>query len=284
MEKKLDLEGVRPSVAEPDPKEAAVMSRESVDSFLSFLESAGRAKQTIRTYQCCLERLYVFLPDDKTVSADTLRQWREAMRTEGRSVKSLNTHISAANSWLAFLGRKEIHLKLLPFENAPKEAPALTWPEYLRLIQTARGWGNKRAEMLVKLFCDTGIRLRETPNVTLEAVNAGEIVTGTPNRLKRLPLSSELRQELLDYATGTGIQSGPLFIRQNGEPLEHSEILPMIVKLFKKAGIPREKATTRTLRQFHRDWATRDRIHAEVAAQVKEIYESLLHRGMPFTT
>lgn len=138
--------------------------------------------------------------------------------------------------------------------------------------------------MLVKLFCDTGIRLRETPKVTLEAVNAVEIVTGTPHRLKRFPLSSELRQELLDYAAEVGIQSGPLFVRQSGEPLEHSEILPMIVKLFKKAGISREKATTRTLRQFHRDWATRDRIHAEVAEQVKEIYESLLHRGMPFTT
>ena len=87
-----------------------------------------------------------------------------------------------------------------------------------------------------------------------------------------------------DYTDSIGIRSGPLFIGQNGEPLDRSEILPIIVKLFKKAEVPREKATTKTLRLFHRDWVTRDRIHAEVAEQVKEIYESLLSRGRPFTT
>lgn len=177
-----------------------------------------------------------------------------------------------------------------PFLNAmggnpqKTETLALTWPEYLRLLQTAQTLGNKRAEMLVKLFCETGIRLREASNVTLEAVNAGEIVTISRNRPKPIPLSPELRGELRDYADSIGVRSGPLFVRQSGEPLDHSEILQMIVKLFKKAGVPREKATTKNLRLFHRDWATRDRIHAEVAEQVREIYESLLSRGRPFTT
>ena len=285
MEKNFDLERTRPSVTEPERKASPVISMESVDSFLSFLESNGRTKQTIATYRRCLERLYVFLPDDKEIGADTLLRWREAMRTEGKTIGSLNIHISAANSYLDFLGRKEFHLKLLPREKPPEtETPALTWPEYLRLLQTARTLGNKRVEMLVKLFCETGIRLREAPNVTLEAVNAGEIVTVSRNRPKRVPLSPELRKELRDYADSIGIRSGPLFVRQSGEPLDHSEILPMIVKLFKKAEVPREKATTKTLRLFHRDWVTRDRIHAEVAEQVKEIYESLLSRGRPFTT
>ena len=285
MAKNLDLEEKRPSVAEPERKDAPVMSRESVDSFLSFLESNGRTKQTLLTYRRCLGHLYDFLPDDKGIGADILRQWLEAMRTEGRTVGSLNIHISATNSYLTFLGRKEFQLKPLPRENPPEtETPALTWPEYLRLLQTARTLGNKRAEMLIKVFCDTGIRLREIPNVTLEAVNAGEIVTVSRNRPKRVPLSPELRKELRDYADSVGVRNGPLFVRQSGEPLDHSEILPIIVKLFKKAGVPREKATTRTLRRFHRDWATRDRIHAEVAEQVKEIYESLLSRGRPFTT
>ena len=284
MEKNPDLEGIRPSVLEPERRDAPVLSMESVDSFLSFLESAGRTKQTIYTYRRCLEHLYAFLPDDKEIEADTLLRWREAMRAEGRTIGSMNIHISAANSWLDFLGRQEFHLKLIPRGNPQKpETPALTWPEYLRLLQTAQTLGNKRTEMLVKLFCETGIRLREASNVTLEAVNAGEIVTISRNRPKPVPLSPELRKELRDYADSIGVRSGPLFVRQSGEPLDHSEILQMIVKLFKKAGVPREKATTRTLRLFHRDWVTRDKIHAEVAEQVKEIYESLLSRGRPFT-
>ena len=284
MEKNLDLEETRPSVAEPQRKETIVISRESVDSFLFFLENSGRTKQTVDTYRRCLSHLFSFLPDDKKIDADTLCQWREAMRTEGRAVRSLNLHISAANSYLDFLGRKEFQLRPLLCETPPEEAPALTWSEYLQLLQTARTLGNKRAEMLIKVFCETGIRLREVPNVTLEAVNAGELVTESRNHPKRVPLSSELRKELQDYAVSVGVRSGSLFVRQSGKPLDHSEILPIIVKLFKKAEVPREKATTRTLRRFHRDWATRDRIHAEVAEQVKEIYESLLSRGRPFST
>ena len=102
MEKNPDLEGIRPSVLEPERRDAPVLSMESVDSFLSFLESAGRTKQTIYTYRRCLEHLYAFLPDDKEIGADTLRQWREAMRAEGRTIGSLNIHISAVNSWLDF--------------------------------------------------------------------------------------------------------------------------------------------------------------------------------------
>ena len=78
-------------------------------------------------YRRCPEHLYAFLPDDKEIGADTLRQWREAMRAEERTTGALNIHISAANSWLDFLGRKEFHLKLLLRGNPQKtEMPALT--------------------------------------------------------------------------------------------------------------------------------------------------------------
>ena len=65
------MEGIRPSVLEPERRDAPVLSMESVDSFLSFLESAGRTKQTIYTYRRCLEHLYAFLPDGKEIGEDT---------------------------------------------------------------------------------------------------------------------------------------------------------------------------------------------------------------------
>ena len=87
---------------EPERRDAPVLSMKSVDSFLPFLERNGRTTQTLDTYRRCLEHLYAFLPDDKEIEADTLRQWREAMRAEGRTIGSMNIHISAANSWLDF--------------------------------------------------------------------------------------------------------------------------------------------------------------------------------------
>jgi integrase len=154
----------------------------------------------------------------------------------------------------------------MPCEKPP-ETPALTWTEYLRLLETARTLEDKRSYLFVKLFCNTEIRIRELPNVTVETVNAGEMTTGSKKSPTRLLFPSALRAELLDYASGAGIRGGSLFVRRNGNPLNHSEILLMIVKLFKKAGVPRNKATSKALRQFYR--TTRERIHSEIAAQVE---------------
>ena len=266
METGRNLERARLPVSAEKDAVFPVMSRESMDSFLSYLESQGKTKATVETYRRCLERFFAFLPDDKGIGADTLRQWRDAILAEGAAVGTANLHIAAANSYLEFIGRRELHLKPMPHEK-PLETPTLTWTEYLRLLETARTLEDRRPYLFVKLFCNTGLRIRELPNVTVEAVNAGEMTTGFKKSLKRLLFPSALRAELLEYASGTGIRSGPLFVRQNGNPLNHSEILPMIVKLFKKAGVPRNKATSKVLRQFYR--TTRERIHSEIAAQVE---------------
>ena len=100
MEPKLDLERSQTS------EKTLVMSEESVDSFFSRLETQGKTKLTIETYHRCLERLLAFLPDEKAIGGDTLRQWREAMLTEGVAVGTVNLHVAAANSWLEFAGRR----------------------------------------------------------------------------------------------------------------------------------------------------------------------------------
>ena len=263
-------------VVETEQRNLPVISGENIEAFLSFIESQGRTKQTIDTYRRCLERLYAFLPDDKVIGADTLRQWREMLREDGLALRTLNLHISTVNSYLEFLGHREFQLRPLAVSYEKPETPALSWPEYLRLLQTARTKESKKPYLLIKLFCNTGIRICELPNVTVEAVKTGEIVIGYKKRPKRVPLPSLLRMELLDYADSVGIQSGSLFVRQSGEPLINSEILPIIIRLFKQADVPREKATTKTLRQFYR--TTREEIHAEIAAQVEGAYESVLNK------
>ena len=267
MEGKDDLEKASRAISEEKRAVFPVMSRESMDSFLSYLESQGKTKATVNTYRRCLERFFAFLPDDKAIGADTLRQWRDAILAGGAAIGTANLHIAAANSYLEFIGRRELHLKPMPHEK-PLETPALTWTEYLRLLETARTLEDKRPYLFVKLFCNTGLRIRELSNVTVGAVKVGEMTTGSERSPTRLLFPSALRTELLDYASGAGIRDGSLFVRRNGNPLNHSEILPMIVKLFKKAGVPRNKATSKVLRQFYR--TTRERIHSEIAAQVEE--------------
>ena len=155
METGRNLEGAHLPVSGKKDAVFPVMSRESMDSFLSYLENQGKTKATVETYRRCLERFFVFLPDDKEIGADTLRQWRDAILAEGAAVGTANLHIAAANSYLEFIGRRELHLKPMPHEK-PLETPALTWTEYLRLLETARTLEDRRPYLFVKLFCNTG--------------------------------------------------------------------------------------------------------------------------------
>jgi len=72
MEQKFYSEGARLPVEGDGGEKCPVISRERLESFLSFLQSKGRAKETIRVYRRCLERLLTFLPDNKGQEAAPL--------------------------------------------------------------------------------------------------------------------------------------------------------------------------------------------------------------------
>ena len=263
-------------------EDIVVLTDEKKEEFFQYLIDKGRSETTVGTYRRYLEHLSAFLPEDKVINKEILCQWRDKMLADGMAVPTVNGHIFSVNSYLDFLEHREFQLKSVPYEKPQIETPELTWPEYLQLIQTAKALEDERACMLIKLFCNTGIRVRETPKVTVEAVDAGEIIVKNGDKFERVLLPSGLRTELKNYAFNAGIARGSLFIRRNGNPLTHSEIIPLIVKLFRKAGVPRNKANTKTLRQFYRK--TREKIHAEIAAQMEGVYENMMGNGHPFLT
>lgn len=83
---------------------------EEVCRYLDSLAARGRRRETIQVYRPKLEAFYHFLPEDKRVAADTLELWRAALLREGYSPGTANTHVSAANGLLAYLGRRDLQL------------------------------------------------------------------------------------------------------------------------------------------------------------------------------
>lgn len=223
MEQKFYSEGARLSVEGDGGEKCPVISRERLESFLSFLQSKGRAKETIRVYRRCLERLLTFLPDNKEICPDALLQWMEAMRTEGVSSRTINREISIVNSYLEFLGHRELQLKRTPCPvEKTTEIPTLTWSEYLRLLQTAQMLDDKRPGMLIRLFCDTGIRLCEISDVTLEAVNAGEIILDAyTKQILAYALSESLEVDFVLETVATLIKEHGVSLQQ--ETILHSD-------------------------------------------------------------
>ena len=188
---------------------AARMSWESIESFIEHMEKRGCAPDTLKTYRRGLLKLYRFLPADKLIYRGTLEQWRDEMLGD-YTARTANVNISAANSYLEYLGAREFQLtKPLP---SPEDSgqPEITRAEYLRMLERAREDGNERAYLLTKVFACVGITVQELPCVTAEAVAAGRVdAPSFDGRPVKLP--DALRRELRGFMERGGIRAGPVF-------------------------------------------------------------------------
>ena len=181
---------------------------EEVCRYLDSLAARGRRRETIQVYRPKLEAFYHFLPEDKRVAADTLELWRAALLREGYSPGTANTHVSAANGLLAYLGRRDLQL-IGQLDTEEEIQPELSRTEYLRLLATARNLGRERTYLMVKVFALTGIRVSELNRVTVRAVEEGRVLTACDGRAQYVLIPACLRKELTVYLRRVATHAAP---------------------------------------------------------------------------
>ena len=152
----------------------AELSMETIRAYLADLSGRGRRKGTVQMYSAKLRALYDYLPPDKQISRGTLAAWRAFLLEAGYSPSTVNTHLSAANGLMEYMGRRDLQL-VGQLEADKGLQPELSRVEYLRLLQAARILEKERTYLLVKIFALAGIRVGELPQVTVERVRAGRL-------------------------------------------------------------------------------------------------------------
>ena len=195
------------------------------------------------------------------------------MLAEGYAPRTVNARISAVNSLLAYLGRRDLQW-IAPVAAAEPARPELTREEYLRLLHTARTLGKERAYLLVKLLGSTGIPVQELPKVTVEAAAAGRMIVHMGGREQAAILPTSLTQELLRYAKRMGVSAGPVFTTRNGQPLRRGNVSDSIKRLCRDAQIPAEKGTPLRLKELYQ--RTVEEIQDNMMQLAEETYRRLL--------
>lgn len=249
---------------------ARVICPDDIESFLENLEGKGREKGTIEKYRRDLFSLYAFLPPDKCLEPDVLERWQEAQLEEGYVPRTVNSRISAANSFFAYIGRRDLQVSSVKLSSLDVQ-PELTRTEYLRLLQTARILGRERSYLLVKVFGCMGLQVQELPKLTVEAAEAGRIEDPT-GLAARIPAC--LQAELLDYARREYIQTGPIFVTRSGRPLNRSNVTESIRRLCRDARVDEAKGNPRCLRRLC--LSTRTEIQVHLALLAEQTYDRLL--------
>ena len=246
---------------------------EEVCRYLDSLAARGRRRETIQVYRPKLEAFYHFLPEDKRVAADTLELWRAALLREGYSPGTANTHVSAANGLLAYLGRRDLQL-IGQLDTEGEIQPELSRTEYLRLLATARNLGRERTYLMVKGFALTGIRVSELNRVTVRAVEEGRVLTACDGRAQYVLIPACLRKELTVYLRRVGITAGPVFVTRSGRPMRRTQVSGEIRTLCRDARVDGDKSNPRCLRRLYQ--VTQERIRDSVQILAEQAHERML--------
>lgn len=113
------------------------------------------------------------------------------------------------------------------------------------MLRAARAAGKLRVYVLIKLFAQTGINVHDLTNVTVEAVTAGAVSSGSGPGARTVRLPDKLRQELLEYCRESGIQTGYVFQTQAGGALSRTAVSDSIRVLCRQAGLDDTKSNPR---------------------------------------
>ena len=253
--------------------DAAELTPDILADYGARMRQQGRREDGVRNCEKVLRQFYDALPADKSVTKNSLSDWRERLLSENYAIRSVNSKVSMVNALLESMGCRDFQVtrQLLPEEF---EAPELTRREYVRMLQTARSLEDERGYVLTKLFATTGIAVLDIPSVTVEAVRSGQLPIRSGKKTEIIRFPASLQEDLLRYAAESGRSTGMIFTKKNGTPIERTQVSLYIQKLAQAAQVPAEKGNIRALRQLYK--TTILGIEANFDLLVRQAYERQL--------
>lgn len=226
------------------------ITSECICRYAVYLREQERAAHTVQKYVHDLGELAAYL-DGQTVTKAALIEWKEQL-TAAYAPATVNSMLTAANGFFAFMGWRDLSLRLLKIQKTIfcDESRELTRAEYIRLVEAAEREGNQRLSLVLQTICATGIRVSELRFITAEAVSVGgaEIFNKGKRRVVFLP--DKLQRLLKKYLREQKKTAGAVFTTRTGKPLDRSNIWRDMKKLCESANVEPGKVFPHNLRHL----------------------------------
>ena len=200
-------------ITPPDPELA-------LQRWLEDLQASDRAKGTIRRYKSAVEGFLIWYSQEEhrpltfpALTPIALVGYRNyVQRTQQRATSTVNGQVSALRTWCAWL-TEEHYLEVNPAKRIKlvgrQEASSregLNDTQTNALLRQARASRDPlRNTAIVQMLLQTGIRLDECSQLTLNDIEFGErsgrvtIRQGKGNKARTVPLNASARQALAEY-------------------------------------------------------------------------------------
>lgn len=222
-----------------------------LDRYGQYLREEERGIGTIEKYLRDIKRFTAWIGNGP-VTKESVAEWKCVLCEGGYRPATINSMLSALNSFFSFAGWKECRVKYLRLQRRLfcSRDRELSQEEYERLCVSAREGGRERLALLMETICSTGIRVSEVQYITVEAANSQVSEVSLKGKVRTILLPGKLCRKLLKYAKKQKIASGEIFRTRSGRGLSRRQIWAEMKALCIRAGVACSKVFPHNLRHL----------------------------------
>lgn len=227
------------------------MHKNHLAEFHRYLISEERSKLTIEKYIRDVHHFFDYVDITRKIGKEDVLDYKESLK-KAYKASSINSMLTALNTFFSFLGYDECKVKLLKQQKRVflDQSKELTLQEYQRLLKTAQKKENERLYMLMQTICATGIRISELNYITVESLKSGRVLVDNKGKLREIILPNQLQKKLARYCHLNKIKQGIIFITKSGRAMNRSNIWKSMKGLCEEAGVDHKKVFPHNLRHL----------------------------------
>ena len=226
------------------------ITEEALEAFRQSLCINERSSGTVEKYLRDVRNFADWLMGTQ-LTAEAAIGWKEYLLEKNYNPITINSMLSALNSFLSFIGM-DFKIRFLKVQKRifRDESRELTREEYTHLIETAKNLRKDRLALIIETIGATGIRVSEVSYITVEAARVGKVQINLKGKIRVIMLPNRLCRKLLKYAGKNKITSGEIFLTKGGRALSRKQIWAEMKSICEKAGISASKVFPHNLRHL----------------------------------
>lgn len=210
-------------------------------------ELSGR---TIQKYMKDIDKFIDFCRNDVNIDKEYMILYKNFLLGKYK-LTSVNSYIIAVNRYMKWLNKEELIIKTVVLEKKNSLDNVITEEEYRRILECAKKKKNNKLYFIMKTLAATGIRVGELKYITYNAIESGSFIACNKGKRRRVYLTWELCELLMEYCDKHDIREGLVFRGRNGnQPTDTTGIWKNMKTIAKTAGVDPKKVYPHNLRHL----------------------------------
>lgn len=228
-----------------------------MEDYAQHLRDKDFSENTISSYVFSVEQLIDRLGPD--ITNDRLLNHKDWLAAE-HSAKTVNTRITAINSYLDFIDYDGIRLKGLRIQQKPFLDNVISQEEYELLRDSLLADGEMFWYFVVRFLTCTGARISELRMFTCDAVRTGHLdIVSKGQKLRRIYVPLSLQIDALKWINESASNSDYVFANNGEEPMTSRGISMGLKRFAMKYGINPDVVYPHSFRhRFAKNFIARD--------------------------